>query len=105
MEARLTNLKCADDVTVLAGSANELQELLNRTQVASRERGVKFNVEKTKVMSISKNSYQDDFEITLDGDTVGIVREFKYLGALITDNYNDTKKGKEYPLQNILQFH
>ena len=43
-----------------------LQELLNRTQVVSRKWGLKLNVEKTKVMLISKNSDQEDFEITLE---------------------------------------
>ena len=43
-------------------------------------------------MLISKNSNQEDFEITLEGETVEIVKEFKYLGALIIDNYNDTKE-------------
>ena len=88
----VTNLRYADDVALLAGSANELQEILNRTQVASRERGLKLNVEKTKVMLISKNSNQEDFEITLEGETIEIVKEFKYLGTLINDNYDDTKE-------------
>ena len=88
----VTNLRYADDGALLVGSANELQELLNRTQVASREWGLNLNVEKTKVMLISKNSNQEGFEITIDGEMVEIVKEFKYLGALITDNYNDTKE-------------
>ena len=40
----VTNLRYTDDVALLAGSANELQELLNRTHVASRKRGLKLNV-------------------------------------------------------------
>ena len=36
----VTYLRCADDVAILVGRANLLQELLNRTQVASRERGL-----------------------------------------------------------------
>ena len=86
------NLRYADDVALLAGSANELQELLNRTQVASRERGLKLNAEKTKVLLISKNNNQEDFEIALEGETIEIVKEFKYLGTLMTDNYDDTKE-------------
>ena len=70
----------------------QLQELLNRTQVASRERGLKLTVKKTKVMLTSKNSNREDFEITLEGETVEIVKEIKYLGVLITDNYDDTKE-------------
>ena len=79
------NLRYADDVALL-------EELLNRTQVASRERGLKLNAEKTKVMLISKNNNQEDFEIALEGETIEIVKEFKYLGTLMTDNYDDTKE-------------
>ena len=60
----VTNLRYAIDV-LLAVSAHELQELLNRTQVASRERGLKLNVERTKVMSISKNSNQEERRLRL----------------------------------------
>ena len=52
-------------------------------------------MEKTKVMLISKNSNQEEFEITLEWETVEIVKELKYLGALITDNYDDTKEIRE----------
>ena len=60
--------------------------------MASIERGLKLNVEKTKAMLISKNSNQEYFEITLEGETIKIVKEFKYLGTLITDNHDDTKE-------------
>ena len=83
---------CTCEPLALCEHSNELQELLNRTQVASKKRGLKLNVENTMVMLISKNSNQDDFEITLEGETVEIVKEFKYLSALITHNYDDTKE-------------
>ena len=72
--------------------AGELQELLNRIREASRERGLKLNVDKPKVMLLDKNNNEEDFEITLEEETVEVVKEFKYLGALITNNYDDTKE-------------
>ena len=45
--------------------------------MASKKWGLKLNVEKTKVMLMSNNSQQEDFEITLEGETVKIVKEFK----------------------------
>ena len=70
----VTNLRYTDDVALLAESADELQELLNRSQAASRERGLKLNVEKTKVMLISRNSNREDFEKALEGETIEIVK-------------------------------
>ena len=35
---------------------------------------------------------EEDFEISLKEETVEVVKEFKYLGALITNNYDDTKE-------------
>ena len=43
------------------------------------------------LMIIDKNDNEEDFEITLEEETVEVVKEFKYLGALITNNYDDTK--------------
>ena len=88
----VTNLRYADDVALLAGCAEELQELLNRIREASGERGLKLNVDKTKVMLLDKNNNEEDFEITLEEETVEVVKEFKYSGALITNNYDDTKE-------------
>ena len=42
----ITNLRYAYNVGLLAGSANELQELLNWSQVAARKRRLKLNVER-----------------------------------------------------------
>ena len=56
-----TNLRYANDVALLAGCAEELQELLNRIREASRERRLKLNVDKTKVMLIGKNNNEGDF--------------------------------------------
>ena len=39
-----------------------------------------------------KNTDQKEFEIMLEGETVEIVKDVKYLGAPITDNHNGTKE-------------
>ena len=43
----LTNLRYADDTVLLAGSSEELQELLQRVQNKSEEYGLFLNVKKT----------------------------------------------------------
>ena len=45
----VTNLRCADDVILLATSEAELQELVDRLDRVSREYSLLINVEKTKL--------------------------------------------------------
>ena len=54
----VTNLQYADDVALLVGYAEELQELLSRIRSASRVRGLKFNVD--KVMLIDNNNNDEE---------------------------------------------
>ena len=48
---RLTNLRYADDIVLLACSEMELQELVNRIDNVSRKYSLMINVDKTKVMA------------------------------------------------------
>ena len=50
---RLTNLRYADDIILIAGSASELQDLVARMQSASTEMGLRINVKKTAAMSMN----------------------------------------------------
>jgi len=45
----VTNLRCADDVILLATSEAEIQELVDRLDRVSREYSLLINVEKTKL--------------------------------------------------------
>ena len=60
--------------------------------MASRERGLKLNLEKSMVMLINKSNNEEDFKITLGEETVEILKEFKFLDSLTTNNYDDTKE-------------
>ena len=46
-------------------------------------------------MLIDKNNNERDFEISVDEETFEVVKEFKYLGALITNNYDDSNRTTE----------
>jgi len=47
----ITNLRCADDIILLATSEAELQELVDRLDCVSRKYSLLINVDKTKVMA------------------------------------------------------
>ena len=48
---RLPNLRYADDIILIAGTVEELQDLVTRLEVASTEYGLVINADKTKVMA------------------------------------------------------
>ena len=55
----INNLRYADDTTLMAESDEELKSLLMKEKEESEKAGVKFNIQKTKIMaSGSINSWQ-----------------------------------------------
>ena len=57
----INNLRYADDTTLMAESDEELKSLLMKEKEESEKAGVKFNIQKTKIMaSGSITSWQRD---------------------------------------------
>ena len=77
----VTNLRYADDTTLLAGTKEDLVELVGRVRRASEKAGLYLNVGKTKVMTTG-----DIGEVTVDGKDIKIVTKCVFLGALITED-------------------
>ena len=74
----VTNLSYADDTTLLAGTKEDLTELVERVRRASEKAGRYLHVGKTKVMTTG-----DIGEVTVDGKDIEVVTKFVFLGALI----------------------
>ena len=72
----INNLRYADDTTLMAESEDELKSLLMKVKVESEKVGLKFNIQKTKIMA---SGLITSWEI--DGETVS---DFIYLGSKIT---------------------
>ena len=71
----INNLRYADDTTLMAESEEELKSLLMKMKEESEKVGLKFNIQKTKVMASGPiTSWQ------IDGETMETVRDL-YLGA------------------------
>ena len=49
----IDNLRYADDTTLMAGSEEELKSLLMKVKEESEKTGLKFNIQKTKIMAFS----------------------------------------------------
>ena len=57
------NLRCADDTTFMAESEEKLKSLLKKVKEESEKVGLKFNIQKTKIMATGPiTSWQIDEE-------------------------------------------
>ena len=75
----INNLMYADDTTLLAKSEEELKSLLIKVKEESEKAGLKFNIQKTKIMASGPiTSWQ------IDGETVETVADFILGGSKIT---------------------
>ena len=75
----INNLRNADDTTLVAESKDELKSLLMEVKEESEKVGLKFNIQKTKIMASGPiTSWQ------IDGQTVETVADFIFLGSKIT---------------------
>ena len=52
-ERNINNLRYADDTTLMAESEEELKSLLMKLEEESEKAGLKFNIQKTKIMASS----------------------------------------------------
>ena len=69
----ISNLRYADDTTLMAESEEELKSLLMKVKVESEKVYLKFNIQKTKVTASGPIS-----SCQIDGETVGTVADFIY---------------------------
>ena len=74
----INNLRYADDTTLMAES-KELKNFLMKVKEESENVGLKFNIQKTKIMASGPiTSWQ------IDGETMETVADFIFLGSKIT---------------------
>ena len=75
----ISNLRYADDTTLMAESEEELKSLLMKVKEESEKVGLKLNIQKTKIMASGPiTSWQ------IEGKTVETVRDFSLGGSKIT---------------------
>ena len=75
----ISNLRYADDTTLMAESEEEIKRLLMKVKDESEKVYLKLNIQKTKIMASGPiTSWQ------IDGETVETVPDFIFLGSKIT---------------------
>ena len=71
----ISNLRYADDTTIMAESKEELKTLLMKVKEESEKAGLKLNIQKTKTTASGLiTSWQ------IDGETMETVTDFYFLG-------------------------
>ena len=74
----ISNLRYANDTTLMAESEEDLKSLLMKVKEESEKVGLKLNIQKTKVMASGPiTSWQ------IDGETVETVADLIFLGLKI----------------------
>ena len=75
----INNLRYADDTTLMAESEEELKSLLMKVKEESEKVGLKFNIQKTKIMASDPITSWE-----INAETVETVPDFIFGGSKIT---------------------
>lgn len=96
-EQRLSDLDYADDIALLESEREKAQHQLDLTSQEAKHVGLEINIEKTKQIIISPY-YGPHQPLSLEGKSIEIVDDFKYLGSLVATTLKDvkTRKGRAW---------
>ena len=109
----INNLRHSDDTTLVAESKEELKSLLTKVKEESEKVGLKFNIQKTKIMASGPiTSWQIDGEtmetvadfilggskITADGDCSHEIKRHLLLGRKVMTNRDSILKSRDITL-------
>ena len=103
----ISNLRYADDTTLMAESEEELKSLLMKVKEESEKVGLRLNIQKTKIMALGPiTSWKIDGEtmetgfifggskITADGDCSLEIKRRLLLGRKVVTNLDSILKSK-----------
>ena len=101
----INNLRYADDTTLVAESEEELKSLLMRVKEENEKAGLKFNIQKPRIMASSPIT-----SLQIDEEKVETVTDFIFLGSKITVDCDCSHEIKRHLLlgrkamTNLVQF-
>ena len=92
----INNLRYADDTTLMAESEEELKSLLMKVKEEREQAGLKFNIQKVKIVTSSPiTSWQ------INGETMETVTDFVFLGSKITADVDCSHEIKRKAMTNL----
>ena len=86
----ISNLRYADDTTLMAESEEELKSFLMKVKEESEKAGLKLNIQKTKIMASGPITSWE-----IDGETMETVTDFIFLSSKITVKVTAVMKLKD----------
>ena len=113
MQRNISNLKYADDTSLMAESEEELKTLLMKVKEDSKKGGLNLNIQKTKIMASGPiTSWEIDREtvetvsdfifggskITADGDCSHEIKRCFLLGRTVLTNLDSILKSRDITL-------
>ena len=87
----VSNLRFADDTTLVSSSKEELIDLLKRIKETSKTRNLLLSIQKTKIMVLDNNRPEND-PFIVDDERIEEVESFVYLGSLINIKGSTTQE-------------
>ena len=108
----INNFRYADDITFMVESKEKLKSLLMKVKEESENVGLKFNIQKTKIMESGITSWQMDAEtletvidficmgpkITADDDCSNEIKRHLLLGRKVMTNLDSIFKSRDITL-------
>jgi len=88
---RISNLRFADDISLLAESKGELQQLVNRVSQTSTRFGLIVSKPKTEVQCVGKGQTTVEVKILLEDEELEQVENFVYLGCTVSTDQSCDK--------------
>ena len=82
----IAQLLYADDIVLMASSADDLQALIDIFYQEATKWKLKLNIAKTKVMIIRSDKEEEKYKWKIEGQNVEIVESYVYLGFEITSD-------------------
>ena len=107
---KISNLRYADDTTLIEESEEELKSLLMKAKEKSQKAGLKFNIQETKIVASGPiTSWQIDEEtvsdfifggskITADGNCTHEIKRCLFLGRKVMTNLDSLLKSRDITL-------
>jgi len=78
------SVRYANDQAMTANTEKGLQNILDETSKVVKKYGMKINIKKTKVLKIVRKP--STTKLTVDGEILQQVEEFKYLGSILSSS-------------------
>ena len=92
----ISNLRYADDTTLMGESEEDLKSLLMKVKEESEKVGLKLNTQKSKIIAFSPiTSWQ------IDGETVETVTDFMVITAMKLKDTDSLERSYDQPSQHI----